>query len=363
MVGGPILAWVSLRFIISNMLHLLNSEYFRSEFLSRWLKQWQRSLNPVSENDGMLGELAGTDDQLLENSVQTVRPFTEGIPCVGDVRLLAPELTPSSTLPVYVLLLQEWALGWKLVAPFSRFTVPATPGEFLIQDSRNDPEATGILSTLCLWNAVSVPDGALQNSWLVETWEISAYGEALSVFESLQTGSPLPEELAVRTGVPHSRQRCDPRNQYLREEAPLLSVLIREAFVEASRAGIRPVLPVHQVPLFGVDAVRFEEEGTAIAFAAADSQPKAWTVRYGLAGRGEQILLTSENEGRSIFLYVLGSDGEPSGNLDGCWLVGSKPNETVEIQQGHASLHGKDFGTSFGLRQRDGLSIPIFIKL
>lgn len=363
MVGGPLLNWVFLRSITFKMLLLLNPEDFRSEFFPRWLKQWRWSSSPASEENGTLGDLVGTSAQALENSGETIRPFTGGTPCVGEVRLLAPELTPSSSLPVYVLLLQEWAPGWKLVAPFSRFTVPAVPGEFLIQDSLNNPDATGVLSTLCLWNAVSVPDGALQNSWLVETWEPTAYAGALSVFDSLQTGEPLSSELEFRTGVALNRQRSDPRNQYLREEAPLLSVLIRHAFAEAPKAGVRPVLPIHQVPLFGADAARASEGSTTIAFAADDSQRTGWTLRFGLTGRGEQILLTSEDEGRTVLVYVLGSDGEPCENLDGCWLEGSKSTKPIEIQQGHATLDCKDFGDSFGLRHRDGLSIPIFIKL
>ncbi|MCX8511700.1 MAG: hypothetical protein ORN83_08070, partial [Chthoniobacteraceae bacterium] len=204
------------------------------------------------------------------------------------------------------------------------------------------------MSTLCLWNAVSVPDGVLQNSWLVETWETAICDGALSVFESLQTGHPLPAELEFRTGVPHSRQRSDPRNQYLREEAPLLSVLIRHAFAEAPKAGVRPVLPIHQVPLFGADAALANEVSTEIAFAAADSHRTGWTLRFGLTGREEQILLTSEDEGRTVLVYVLGSDGEPCETLDGCWLEGSKSPKPIEIQQGCATLDGKDFGDSFG---------------
>ena len=352
-----------LRAIILKMLLPLNPEYFRSELLRRWLNQWQWSLKPAGEESGTLGDVLSTGTQTLRFSDETVRPFTSGVPCVGEVRLLAPELTPSSSLPVYVLLLQEWAPGWKLVAPFSRFTVPAVPGEFLIQDHVNHMDATGILSTLCLWNAVSVPDGALQKSWLVETWEADAYDGALCVFDSLQNGSSLPAELGFRTGVMLSRQRSDPRNQYLREESGLLSVLIQSAFAAAPKAGIRPVLPIHQIPLFGADTVRFKERRSEIAFAADDSQTKGLTVRFGLADRGEQILLTAEDEGRTVLLYVLGSDGEPSGNLDGCWLVGSKSAEPVEIQQGNATLDGSKFGDSFGIRCRDGLSIPICMRL
>jgi len=345
------------------MLLLPNPEHFHAELLRRWLSQWRWSMTPASEENGTLGDIVSTRTHTLKFSGETVRPFTGGAPCVGDVRLLAPELTPSSSLPVYVLLLQEWAPGWKLVAPFSRFTVPAVPGEFLIQDHVNHVDATGILSTLCLWNAVSVPDGALQKSWLVETWEADACHEALRVFDSLQTGIPLPAELGFRTGVPLSGQRSDPRNQYLREESDLLSVLIRRAFAEAPSAGVSPVLPIHQVPLFGVGPARAKDESTTMAFAADDSRPKTWTLQLGLTGREEQILLTSENNGRSILLYVLGSDGEPSGSLDGCWLVGSRSTEPVEIQQGRATLDGNDFADSLGIRLPDGLSIPICVKL
>lgn len=345
------------------MLLLVNPEYFRCEFLPRWLRQWKGLLNLAAAEMGTEGKSESTSSLGFTHSDETVRPFTSGIPRVGEVRLLAPELTPSSSLPVYVLLLQEWAPGWKLVAPFSRFTVPATPGEVLIQEHRNQDGATGILSTLCLWNAVSVPDRTLQSSWLVETWEEAVYKVALIVFETLRHGPPLPAAIESRTGEPLSGQRSDSRNQYLREDAGLLSGLIRSAFAEASHAGVRPVLPIHQVPLFGADTALAEENNDAMAFAADDSPSKVWTRHFALAGREEKLLLTSEGKGRSILAYVLGADDEPCGALDGCWLVGSDSTEPVEIQHGHAILDGNLFGDSIGIRQQDGLSIPLCIQL
>jgi hypothetical protein len=103
--------------------------------------------------------------------------------------------------------------------------------------------------------------------------------------------------------------------------------------------------------------------GAPLAFAADDSESGGWSARFGLATREEEILLTAAGASeRRVALYTLGPGGEPSLTLDGCLLVGAASNEPVEIREGYATFDREDFGGCLGIRQRDGVSVPLFFK-
>ena len=120
LVERTLLRGVSSTFLLK-MLLLSNPEEFRSAFFPRWIKQWRLSQVPNAPEAAPSLQSSEPEVAASRDMDGLVRPFASAPAGVGEVRLLAPGLTPSSELPVYVLVLQAWAPGWKLIAPFSRF--------------------------------------------------------------------------------------------------------------------------------------------------------------------------------------------------------------------------------------------------
>jgi hypothetical protein len=161
------------------------------DFLARWRRQWEvqealdREPPAVAEGGNRYAVAAPV-------AVLPVQPE----PAPGQVRLLAPALTPAASRPVYVAVLREWETGDLLVAPFGPFSVPATTTELLTR--RLDLA----LRVLCLWNARTVPLTVLRQSWLVEPLTVREAADAWAVFRCAATGRPIPATLARRVGPP-----------------------------------------------------------------------------------------------------------------------------------------------------------------
>jgi hypothetical protein len=137
-------------------------------------------------------------------------------PDVGQVRLLHPaHMDPARMRPVYVAVLrQAGGTSW-MVAPFSRFTQPAVPGE-LQTSLRAAP-----LRVLCLWNARIVNQEAMAATWLCKKIAAAQVVSGLNVWRNLSEGKPMEQALVPRVGPPLEHP-LDPRHDYMQEEIELL---------------------------------------------------------------------------------------------------------------------------------------------
>ena len=144
-----------------------------------------------------------------------VREFDRPV-AVGQVRLLSPERTPDTDRPVFVAVFGDWDEGEVLMAPFSPFSVPATTGEWLTA------RTTPVLRVLEVWNARSVPNAALDESWLVDEFAPAECKAAWHVFEHEAFGKPLAPEFEQQVGPPLVHPE-DPRRRYQDEEVALLA--------------------------------------------------------------------------------------------------------------------------------------------
>jgi hypothetical protein len=111
--------------------------------------------------------------------------------------------------------ISEWKPIGFLVAPFSRYPVPALPGEF--RTSRDEPP----LKTLALWNSHTMEPNALARSWLVDRLAPEDTRAARAVFRHVMFGHAIADDLLDRTGAPLAHPE-DPRLAY--ERAELLRV-------------------------------------------------------------------------------------------------------------------------------------------
>lgn len=121
----------------------------------------------------------------------------------GQIRLLSQ---PDSLC--HVLLLRQWDSASYLIVPFSRFPLPATDEELLLNDGRTD-----YLAVLQLWNARSIHALFLRRSWLVDTLTDSELATARQALAFVQTGQCLPEEILSQMALP-IQSADDPRLDY-----------------------------------------------------------------------------------------------------------------------------------------------------
>lgn len=166
------------------------------ERLANWLHEWHidRALK----------------EEVISASVPRTGAGGESGPEVGQIRLMRP-IAQAVESPLYVVVLDHVVSGDWRVAPFSRFSEPAVPGEWMTGlDARP-------LRVLCLWNARTVSAERLAQSWIVESMSEDKRVKALSIRDLLDSGEAFPEALQRETGPP-LRHPLDPRHDYIDEE-------------------------------------------------------------------------------------------------------------------------------------------------
>ena len=175
------------------------------KLLADWLAEWrlERELPPPPAEEVPDGAAAHGDGENAPDL--TVGGGLDR----GDILLLPPVGEVASSRPVYVALLRQRGPGVWLCAPFSRFSTPATEGEY----------ATGRvfdpLKVVCAWNATTVPASTLAKGW--RTGRLSAAEvEVLDAFASGERAELPPS----RRGPPLVHP-LDPRHDYIEEEKTL----------------------------------------------------------------------------------------------------------------------------------------------
>ncbi len=149
---------------------------------------------------------------------------------IGEIRLLRPDTPAACERPCYVAVIESDPDDPSVIAaPFGRFPVPATPGEW-----RTALAPTPLL-VLCCWNARRMPRVALERAWPVGRLRAADRRAALRLVRVRDDGLDLPADLAPRAG-PSLRHPCDPRHAYIEEERALfdgLGVPVRAAAAPA----------------------------------------------------------------------------------------------------------------------------------
>ena len=181
------------------------------KLLDAWRKQYMFDAM-VSETDETEDlEVIGTEN--AERLLKAVSPFDTQL-AIGQIRIMTSSVTTEPEHIPYVAILSRWTKSSWLVAPFSRFTIPAVRGEML----------TGIdydfHAVLQCWNAKIIPSILLQNSWkyskcdkLPEQVRIDAY----DLFRHLATNTPLMDTFQSTIG-PALTDPFDIRNNYMAED-------------------------------------------------------------------------------------------------------------------------------------------------
>lgn len=169
--------------------------------LASWLREWT-----VEQ------ALAGGGEEAAWASAARRRRTRRRQPArAGEVRLLPPDISGDRLR--YFLVLEAPPDGPVRVAPFSRFAVPAIPGEW-----RTGHRAPA-LAVLCVWNAVALPRAIAERAWPVTDFGAERLEKARKLAAVYLAPDLEPPAGWTESVGPPLRHPDDPRWRYLREEA------------------------------------------------------------------------------------------------------------------------------------------------
>ena len=130
----------------------------------------------------------------------------------GRIMLLRPVMAEQPwERPFYVLVLNETGPEEYEAAPFSRFSVPALPGEWQTR-LRAKP-----LRVLCLWNTRRLERRVLESAWPAGRLAAGKLKQVLALREGLVRGHNMPAQSGLEVGPPLCHP-LDPRWGYVAEE-------------------------------------------------------------------------------------------------------------------------------------------------
>ena len=148
----------------------------------------------------------------------------------GQIRILSKRFTSDPDVVPFVAVLEEWEEGMWLVAPFSQYSTPATPGEMATGE-----DSFG-LEVLQVWNSRTVQTTLLERSFLFGEIPAETVAEASALFRHELGGTDLPSGFKSRRGAPIAI-KDDPRRDYLAESIARLAPLSNAVLKLAERAG------------------------------------------------------------------------------------------------------------------------------
>ncbi|HBA84650.1 MAG TPA: hypothetical protein DCZ95_11195 [Verrucomicrobia bacterium] len=168
--------------------------------LSEWMAEWHA--------DRLLAD-ADNQTPPVSHQPPTGASWPETSPIPGSILLLCPTEPLLSARPRYIAILNIGPDGQLLVAPFSRFSQPAIPGELNLGG-----EAL-LTRVLCIWNTRRV--ATLPPAWTAGMMAESERAKAMTIYANLIEKTPIPLSLKEQTG-PALQHPLDPRWAYLDDE-------------------------------------------------------------------------------------------------------------------------------------------------
>lgn len=191
---------------------LSNLDEHNQEKLKNWLQQYD-AVSKIDmffeKNQELMCDKTCNEDI---NMLISLHKENNVAPAPGQIRALDTSLTMIQEGMRTVLVLSQWENNYWLVAPFSKYTFPAVPGEISIDaDFKN-------YSVVESWNALVVPDFFLskKTQYLRDVSE-QIRKDACEVFFHELTDMEISEGIKNRIG-PEIKSEFDVRVQYLLDE-------------------------------------------------------------------------------------------------------------------------------------------------
>ncbi len=322
-------------------LRVIEAPAWQRERLQLWMEEWALDLSLRKALPTLINETTTANATLAPDLVANrVRPYDQEIQ-LRQIRLLGPHLIQDADYPIYLAVLSRAPNGLFLSAPFSRFGIPATPGEWL---TRRQAKPLRVLS---LWNTRMFTTLQLKESWLVGELTESESAIAWEVFESQIAGESLSDSVAVEVGPPIFHPR-DPRLQYQAEE------VARFDSIGAAPEVRSPVTVTAFVSLPTIFAAVAEQELALAADAAdADNRPVARDVLE-VPAFSLFVRAYLAPDAKNLIFLVEDAQGQPSDALDGSSIVAKDGRILAPIQKGGAIAPLSGALPDIGLRLASG---------
>lgn len=251
----------------------------------------------------------------------------------GEIRILSKRYVKNPDDIPYVAVLGKWDDDTWLVAPFSKYSFPATPGEM----------ATGIsvsgLRVIQSWNTRTVHGKLLARSYSFGKLDDAVRRDALALFRHEMAGTELPPEFASLRGSPVLCD-IDPRREYIAESISQLGPLFTAVAMYESMCAAREASQVDAWRK-SINRLRHDRESQTVdssfagLLAAGTERPEAMTFRFDgfeidcqySPEAGECVMTAYEGDGKSTVCdgYAVASpDGE---------LLGTFQNGVVHVNE------------------------------
>lgn len=264
----------------------------------------------------------------------------------GQIRILSKRFTADPDVIPYVAVLEDWHKGMWLVAPFSQYSYPATPGEM----------TTGIrhlgLRVIQAWNARTMQESLLAKSYLFGELPDSVRKDGLSLFRHEMEGCALPEDFkALRGGA--IMMESDPRRDYVAETIsrlrPLSTAVKATERIRAEDERMelaRKLGGIFPKPKFGEEEMK-EAAGTR----------KPCTESYNVGGIALDLEFSPEAE--EVVMTFYGDDDEKYLGNDGYGVFGVKREFLGTFQNGSIRVPAASVRDSFIIVDADGEVVDV----
>lgn len=234
----------------------------------------------------------------------------------GQIRIFSKRFTADDDVIPYVVVLEKWQDDMWLVAPFSHYSYPATPGEM----------TTGVrnvgLRVIQAWNARTVQTAVLAKSFLFGQLDEKVRSEAAALFRNQLASTKLPDNFSALRGpaiIMEADPRCDYQAEAIARLQPLsAAVHVQERLKTIDVAAIRSAFASKIGSLGEIWRPRYGEADYALAAAERElPQTETFTVKE------TELSVTYSPEDQTTTFTFYDRDDEPDSAYDGYGLVGA----------------------------------------
>ena len=296
------------------------------------------------------GEITSTrqDNRRLAKAVSADE--YDGNIAPGQIRILSKRFTADPDVIPYVAVLEEWQTGMWLVAPFSQYSYPATPGEM----------TTGIrhlgLRVMQAWNARTMQESLLAKSYLFGDLPDSVCKDGLSLFRHEMGGVALPDDFhSLRGGA--ITMESDPRREYLAETIarlqPLFTAVKAAERIRAEAERFRLSQDLGRMFAERVGKPKFIEEEMKLA--AGKRKPRIKS--YDVGGISLDLEYSPESEDVAMTFYDKNDDTYRG--YDGYGLFGTNQEFLGTFRGGFIRVPAESVRDSFMISDSDGEMVKV----
>lgn len=313
-----------------------------AELLAAWLDERE------AERD--IREMASVDESVKVDprALAGVRDGYSPDVASGQIRILSKRYVTDPQIVPFVVVLEKWDDDMWLIAPFSQYATPATPGEM---DS-----GIGLMGRRVIqaWNARTIHDRLLAKSFRCGELDADVTNEVAALFRNQLAGTELPEAFSVRRG-PAIILEADPRRDYVAESIRRFQPLSTAVKATERLLGEAERRAQGMGRAFAEKIVKTAFLDEEYRLAAGTRKPR--TERYDV---GEVSLdLEFSPEADEVVMTFYGADDEKCLDCDGYGVFGTRREFLGTFANGSIRVPAASVRDSFLIVDVDGDAVEI----